>query len=507
MADYTLRNFPRVDYEPTGNTGLAALGALLTGRMKGQEQKEERRRWQSEEDRKNVNSQQLLRQNDISNRRLDAEAGRETRKGKLLDADRRRAQVSEIAKLAAQGRHSEAQALARASAYFDDQGAEQTLGYDPGEAGGVDTQSLVEFGNQAEQQPPPGLARMVNPLRAGSRGSGAPRPAPQPEAPAANPAAVRMLPGRKPRITNLPGGGEQEINPAEGEAFKAAEASRKREQLMGLLADPTLPADLRRTIALQAGLAGVQATGAERAAIGNREGQEDTQAFQGAEGDKNRALRVQLKGMGAKGPKAADVRGDRRVSMQEETGARVLGGDVLTRLGFKETQIQNQKFNNMAADLSTNPNAALDAVTAGSFVKMAQGGTGVISDNDMKAFWDSIGGVPEKSAQWVQKVINGEIAQEKRETVRAAVQELARHAQGKLDEVRGAMEHAYRNSPNYSKYEGQFVGTYFPGARKGEKAPADKGGGGAKPRPQKGATSSTPSGVPVVFDGKKWVPR
>lgn len=153
--------------------------------------------------------------------------------------------------------------------------------------------------------------------------------------------------------------------------------------------------------------------------------------------------------------------GEARLDVTEWTAAKNIAQTVFQNLGFKETQTRNRKFNNMADQLA-NPNAALDAMAAGTFVKEAQGGTGVISDADMEAFWNRIGGVTTRTSQWVQNVLDGTIEQGKRATVTAAVKWLASRAQQNLAEIRGTLEAQYETAPEaLRKYGPGIVRSYF----------------------------------------------
>jgi hypothetical protein len=147
----------------------------------------------------------------------------------------------------------------------------------------------------------------------------------------------------------------------------------------------------------------------------------------------------------------------------DETSLDTVTKNVFGQLGFKEQQVANRKFNDMAATASKG-NAGLDAVTAGSFVKMAQGGTGVISDSDMEQFWNRIGGVKERSAQWVENVVSGKIATDKRTIVIQAVKELAARAKSNLDGIKDAVKYRLENSA-FADRAPDVIGTYFPGER------------------------------------------
>ncbi len=147
----------------------------------------------------------------------------------------------------------------------------------------------------------------------------------------------------------------------------------------------------------------------------------------------------------------------------DESAVDQITSKVFQNTGFKEAQIANQKFNNMAT-AAAKPNAALDAVTAGSFVKMAQGGTGVISDSDMEQFWNRIGGVKERTGQWVQNVIDGKIVPEKRAAVIQALHELGALAKQRVDGIKEGLRYRLTNSP-YADRTNDVMGTYFPDER------------------------------------------
>jgi hypothetical protein len=211
----------------------------------------------------------------------------------------------------------------------------------------------------------------------------------------------------------------------------------------------------------------------------------------------------------------ANPLGGQRLGLSEEAGARAFAKDILAGTGFKESQVQNKKFNDMAAMLSADPNAALDAVLAGTFVKQAQGGTGVISDSDMNQFWNSIGGVEAKAEGWIEKALSGQITPEKRAQVAAAVQRIAAIAKGNLDNTRQAMEYGFANSPHLSKYGAQMTGTFFPEARENPlqaaarrgKAPAGKAATSATVPAAaipEGTVKTAGTGRTFIYTGGKW---
>jgi hypothetical protein len=144
----------------------------------------------------------------------------------------------------------------------------------------------------------------------------------------------------------------------------------------------------------------------------------------------------------------------------EEATLDAMTEKVFTKLGFKEIQAGNRKFNDIAAQL-TQRNAALDSKTAGTWVKEAQGGTGVISDQDMNQFWGTIGGWAGRSTDAVQRALDGQLGDEKRKIVAEAVQWLAGRAQFNLKQIEDALSRRFDASRFGHRKEG-IMRTYFP---------------------------------------------
>lgn len=165
-----------------------------------------------------------------------------------------------------------------------------------------------------------------------------------------------------------------------------------------------------------------------------------------------------------------------------EASAREAANTVLRNLGAKEEILADRKYSTMLSNLTTNPNAALDAATSGQWVKLAQGGTGVISDSDMDAFWNRIGGVGQRVDGKIQEIINGQITSGKRQVVADAVRWLAGRAQHNLNGIQKSMEYHFDTSPNLAPYKDQMIGTYFSRSREKikDRRAIDKarGGGG-----------------------------
>lgn len=459
------------------------------------------------------------RQNDISTRRLEGQEMRERAKYETDTADRNSELSTKVSALAREGRVAEAEALARASQYVDPRtGKQRSVGFDrggdrfdpnfkrlelhpqlaeggytPGKQG---FQPAIRDGQMRTDLEPAWTPETspVNYEKAGkmlqmrppggdqaAAGDGAPSPyagmsqfqlrEPDVKAPPSYEGFTKTV---KPNMT-LPDGSTVELDPEEGERTKLRRAADTAQRLREKATAPeTSPAQAQVMLA-EANRLEAMLPGASAQHLRGREMQDDNQEFKAGESAKyqltaeqklqlarERAARAAAK----KDKKPGEARAETKLDLQITAAGRMLAKDIAGAYSYRESQVQNHKFNQMAGALSASPNAALDSVTAGSFVKMAQGGSGVISDQDMEVFWKRIGGVPDRSWQWVENVISGKIQPEKRAEVLEAVQWLAGSAKGKLDEVRDAMEFQFMQDPVLKDRADQFVGAYFGDARK-----------------------------------------
>ncbi len=493
MANRFSLDIPDIFYQPANPVGKF-MGAMDAAAAK----REEQRRFELELQMKRDAAAQYARQNDQNDRRMGLQDQREQQKHEMDVSDRNRKLSSDLGGLVAGGQFGEADALAAGSQYIDPRTGKATAPtFDRG-APGTPAATTPDYQGMMKALPMwGGVQESIN-AQPGLEDVGAPVTTP-------GKAAVN------PSMTTA-SGQRVEFSPDERAQQAQRMADKKRDGIMALLAgNPNLSPQARQTLELQAGLTGAQASGQTNAAVTGTEAQRRGQEFTGEQNDLNRANARTLKAMGGKkGTSKTDERGDKRIAMAEEGGARQLAKDVLASYGFKEVQAQNRKFNDMASELGASPNAALDAVIAGTFVKQAQGGTGVISDSDMEAFWNRIGGVSDKSSQWVSNVLSGKIDPDKRAKVAEAVQWLAKQNGANLGVIQGAMTHAFANSKNYSAYGDQMVGTYFPGARK---AKPDAAGSGAAPaaggKPQNGHVITLKSGRKAVYNAaeNRYVPQ
>lgn len=317
----------------------------------------------------------------------------------------------------------------------------------------------------------------------------------------------------------FPGGQSVSIDPREQKRAEQAEketTAKRYEDAAATEPDPTVRSQYMRTAAMmRAGM-----SNADKAGITNVVTQQDSQEFKHGEAMTHDMTAEQKHEIGMR-PRAAPGGGDERgwrgedsrdrLDIQRGGYAQGLTAKTLTRMGFTELQLGARKFNNMAEKLASNPNPALDATIAGEFVKQAQGGTGVISDNDMQVFWDNIGGIGVKTWQHVQKIINGEIEPEKRAFVMGAVKKIASITAGNLDTVGRALDTVHRGDPIIGEHGSkpnpawreQALDTNFPGLRAKLDAEAASNAGGAPapapgPRPRGHTRPGKPGAPPAA---------
>jgi hypothetical protein len=284
--DFTLRGFRPVT--PGLGEGLATLGEALRYRQK-REQEEKA-------------AAEYRRQNDLNERRQGANEDRARLEYETRMADRNSGIAEKVLRKTQEGDLSGARAFAGSSRIVDPRtGQLKTIAFDPGEEKTAPSYDQIRDGDDVMEpgesepgidkqdpygQPPQAgglLSRLGASARAGQHGTAA--TGDQVGAPGQyNGLAQMMRPQAKPQRTNpafvMPDGTRMEIDPEESARFKQRKADLQRERLLGMMSDPTIPPDVKRSIALQAGLAGAQATGAQSAAVGGRDSQEDSQQFQ-----------------------------------------------------------------------------------------------------------------------------------------------------------------------------------------------------------------------------------
>jgi hypothetical protein len=299
MTDWRMRNRPGAPIDLS--QGLASIGEALDSVAAAKRQK-----------RKDA---EYARQNDLVERGQRAKDLREQTNFELQDSDRKAKTATTVAQLLAEGREGEAAALAKTSQFYDPRsGKTRGLQYDPG-----------------GQPMPPGPADNEEPLSAVAskfrlREPGAAPAGPAEELPTDYAGHMRFM-GVKPQAPQQltkPSIEGVQVDPAgERARAKEREATAQKERLMKLLDDPSIPPDLKRSIALRAGLTGAQATNVEGAQITGAEGREDAQAFTGGENEKNRANAVKVAGMRKRPGAGVSVKADDDDVFDPDTGAKL----------------------------------------------------------------------------------------------------------------------------------------------------------------------------------------
>lgn len=233
----------------------------------------------------------------------------------------------------------------------------------------------------------------------------------------------------------------------------AAEAERVQRALSGLPAsDPMVARQLALVSPLVA--AGLSPKDAVSAGSGLYD---DTAAME----------RAKVRGRGAGGPGRVDPRKAQMLkkgNLDIETKFDNFVQKVLQNKGYKELRTQEVKLGDMAATIAgASDSAALAALGSGQFVKMAQGGVGVISDNDMKVFWSRIGGLGVRGEQAFHDAMNGRLGPEKKKGVLAAVRQLESKASANIDDIGRAIVDRLKGVEGGQERTETYLRTYAPG--------------------------------------------
>lgn len=274
---FRLQNLVAPPYQP--DRGEAVIGAIdkISGALeKRRAREEEQRRWELERQRLLGKDAQYTRQNDLNEQRMAAGEARALQEHELKLSDRNQKQFQSLRELAGQGRESEAEAFAASSKYVDPKtGQSRSLGYtrsDPGDPG-VDAKDFAGFMETMPMWGPQGAtggAVSEKPDYSGFTG---------------------MFGARERQNAKIttPDGEATEIDPSEGDAWKQREAEAAAQRNMEAAARETDPR-MRAVFLREAEMARARMPNAAAQAVRNVETQEDSQAFQGEQGDKNREV-------------------------------------------------------------------------------------------------------------------------------------------------------------------------------------------------------------------------
>lgn len=151
---------------------------------------------------------------------------------------------------------------------------------------------------------------------------------------------------------------------------------------------------------------------------------------------------------------------------------------VFQNMGYKDIVATDRKWSDIANQISgAKDNAALKAIGAGSFVKLAQGGTGVISDADMEFFWNKIGGLGMRAEEAFASYTNGKLSPDKEKVVSEALKFLSNKAKERVNTFGKLIELKLANVEGGPERTDMYLELYAPGY----KASKD---GAAKPEAQ-----------------------
>lgn len=103
---------------------------------------------------------------------------------------------------------------------------------------------------------------------------------------------------------------------------------------------------------------------------------------------------------------------------------------TLGKMGYVNIRNDERKLAQLSmAVAGADNNAALASIASGAFTKMAQGGTGVVSDQDFKVFWKDIGGLGIRTVEEFNRMWDGTLGKEKQAQVQDAVARLEHQMQ------------------------------------------------------------------------------
>lgn len=462
-----------------------ALDNLIKGVEYGNEQKRARRK-----------DDEYKRQNDLVEQRLKAQDERERLKFDTEMGDRDAGTLDEIVKRYAEGDVGAAEGYAATKQFYDPR-SRTTRGIDfqrrrlpgkmdapqlkpPGElgdnAGNPTTPPLGEMRlkppmEEAPDAPAPGLYGMLNPTPTAKPPglAGMLKPPEKLETGSDTP-DVDAARGPEVGVVRLPNGREITLDPGARDAYKARQASAQRERLQKLLDDPSIDPRVKSAIALNAGLTGSQASGAERAAVNNTATQVAGQDFKTGEADKHDMTADQKYAIGMRPRGGGGGRGAKKDDLtitkkqldieQEYMDA---AEKTLGKTGYVDVVKNARKVEDMAAQVAgADHSSALASIVAGSFTKYAQGGTGVISDADLRFFWQKLGGIAQRWGQSIENVLSGKLTPEIKAEVETAMKTLASSSQQHQDEFGPLLVANVGQLPGGSERLPRVLQTYAP---------------------------------------------
>jgi hypothetical protein len=424
---------------------------------------------------------------DLEERRASLQDLKQQQEFAIIQGDRKKKLVREIKDLAQAGELDEAQAVAAASQYVDPRtGKLASIGFNRGGEERLAPEQLGEaprltmpeapkpFEGPTAGAPPPGMKLQLDPAIA----------AMQPRS---------SLPTKKTKPSYTIDGQQFEVDPMEGEEHKRQQASMKAQRYREAAMQETRP-EMRMSWIRAAEREEAQMGGAETAQQHRLESQGISQDFQGSQNDLNRQNRIDVKktrapggGGAGGGVKAQTADANLRKKLLDEEQEYAQQTENALRIhGAVNIFKSEQKAQEMAALIAGAENsAALHSMVRGAFVKMAQGGVGVISDQDMKVFWDRMGGLGVRTQQAMYDALNGELTGVRAKDVKDAIDVLIASSKKQEAKLGAVVEESITGLEKLMSARGiaplegrvdRMLGMYAPSYRSTRRAKEAKGG-------------------------------
>lgn len=132
---------------------------------------------------------------------------------------------------------------------------------------------------------------------------------------------------------------------------------------------------------------------------------------------------------------AASKRRDEMAPKQKLDAARSDLSDYLTQRGYRADQVSGKQFTRMQeiAKAAASGNAMAARMFMGMYTKFAQGEVGVLTEGDMKVFWEAAGSPEARTEEVVEKVLSGGLGAKKQKDAIAAINTLAETVRARLD--------------------------------------------------------------------------
>lgn len=276
--------------------------------------------------------------------------------------------------------------------------------------------------------------------------------------------AYMQMPGSDLRVV---------LDPEERERHKQKKEDERIARLEQAMMDPTLNLDpeTRKRLAFQIAQSRGRATAGEAGRISNMETQQDAQAHAASEGDKNRQNKIDVaklrkKGKGDGKPSLDDRRKEGVIHEQHD---RAVKGMVLEQFQFKDISDEAAVTDAIKTLTKGAPlNSATAKLLRGRFTRFGQG-SGVLTDRDIKVFYDSIGNIAARTKRTVEELLTGTTDEQTTAEIGEAVAALEATAEarrnmigGKVEELMKGRRRLFGSEEEWRDTTGAYIKVYAP---------------------------------------------